>query len=140
VLKRDFAPNRQYGETQHMKNHNNLLGKVAGVDGLKTGYTEGAGYCLSATAQRNGRRVIAVIMGSFGPNGQIDKGKARDLKTVELIEQGFAKLPPAPATPMVAAAPAGSPIAPAPKPAAPAAAEAAPDGEQPLKFSVPKKK
>jgi D-alanyl-D-alanine carboxypeptidase (penicillin-binding protein 5/6) len=140
VLNRDFAPNRQFGETQHMKNHNNLLGKVAGVDGLKTGYTEGAGYCLSATAQRNGRRVIAVIMGSFGPNGQIDKGKARDLKTVELLEQGFAKLPPAPATPMVAAAPAGSPIAPAPKPATPPATEAAPDGEQPLKFSVPKKK
>lgn len=140
VVQRDFAPNRQYGETQHMKNHNNLLGKVAGVDGLKTGYTEGAGYCLSATAQRNGRRVIAVVMGSFGPHGQIDKGKTRDLKTVELLEKGFAALPPGPAAPVAAASPitpSASPIVPAPKAAAP---EAAPAGEQPLKFSVPKKK
>ena len=41
-----------------MDNHNNLLGKIAGVDGLKTGFTNGAGFCLSATAQRDGRRVI----------------------------------------------------------------------------------
>ena len=92
VHNRDFGTERKQGP-QHMKNHNNLLGKVAGVDGLKTGYTEGAGYCLSATAERNGRRVIVVIMGSFGPNGQIDRGKARDLKAVELIERGFAAQP-----------------------------------------------
>ena len=92
---RDFGAGRKDGP-QHMINHNNLLGKVTGVDGLKTGYTEGAGYCLSATAERNGRRVIAVIMGSFGPNGQVDKGKTRDLKAIELIEQGFAALPAAP--------------------------------------------
>jgi D-alanyl-D-alanine carboxypeptidase (penicillin-binding protein 5/6) len=92
VRLRDFGAERKQGP-QHMKNHNNLLGKVAGVDGLKTGYTEGAGYCLSATAERNGRRVIVVIMGAFGPNGQKDLGKARDLKAVELIEQGFAALP-----------------------------------------------
>ena len=88
VRNRDFGANRKDGP-QHMRNHNNLLGKVAGVDGLKTGYTAGAGYCLSATAERNGRRVIAVIMGSFGPNGEIDKGRARDLKAIELIERGF---------------------------------------------------
>jgi D-alanyl-D-alanine carboxypeptidase (penicillin-binding protein 5/6) len=76
-----------------MHNHNNLLGKIAGVDGLKTGYTQSAGYCLSATAERNGRRIITVIMGSFGPGRQIDKGRARDLKAVELIERGFAALP-----------------------------------------------
>jgi D-alanyl-D-alanine carboxypeptidase (penicillin-binding protein 5/6) len=92
VRNRDFGAGRKQGP-QHMKNHNNLLGKVDGVDGLKTGYTEGAGYCLSATAQRNGRRVIVVIMGSFGPNGQKDLGRARDLKAVELIERGFAALP-----------------------------------------------
>ena len=69
------------------ENHNNLLGKVAGVDGLKTGYTGGAGYCLSATAERDGRRVIAVIRDSFGPYGQFDTGRARDLKAIELIER-----------------------------------------------------
>ena len=88
VRNRDFGAGRK-GGPQHMRNHNNLLGKVAGVDGLKTGYTAGAGYCLSATAERNGRRIIAVIMGSFGHNGEIDKGRARDLKTIELIEAGF---------------------------------------------------
>ncbi len=92
IRDRDFGTERKQGP-QHMRNHNNLLGKVAGVDGLKTGYTEGAGYCLSATAERNGRRVIVVIMGSFGPNGQIDKGRTRDLKAVELLERGFAAQP-----------------------------------------------
>jgi D-alanyl-D-alanine carboxypeptidase len=92
VRNRDFGAARPTGP-QHMKNHNNLLGKIAGVDGLKTGYTIGAGYCLSATAERNGRRVITVIMGAFGPNGEIDKGKYRDLKAIELIERGFAALP-----------------------------------------------
>ena len=69
-----------------MNNHNNLLGKVAGVDGLKTGYTKGAGYCLAATAERNGRRLIIVVMGS-------PDSKTRDLKTIELIERGFATPP-----------------------------------------------
>ena len=91
VQHRDFGLNRKQGP-QHMKNHNNLLGKVAGVDGLKTGYTASAGYCLSATAERRGRRVIVVIMGSFGPNGQRDLGKTRDLKAIELIERGFTAL------------------------------------------------
>jgi D-alanyl-D-alanine carboxypeptidase len=92
VRERDFGTGRAKGP-QHMRNHNNLLGKIPGVDGLKTGYTQSAGYCLSATAERNGHRVITVIMGSFGPGRQIDKGRARDLKAVELIERGFAALP-----------------------------------------------
>ncbi len=75
-----------------MTNHDHLLG-VPGVDGLKTGYTAAAGYCLSSTAGRDGRRVIVVIMGSFGPGGQIDGGKARDKTAAELLERGFAALP-----------------------------------------------
>lgn len=143
VQKRDFGPNRAKGPLK-MENHNKLLGKVDGVDGLKTGYTEGAGYCLSATAQRNGRRVIAVIMGSFGPNGQIDKGHARDLKMMELLERGFSALPPGPTTPALAATgplqPASaSPLSPAPKPAAPASPPTSAGGDAPLKFSIPKK-
>lgn len=135
VQRRDFGANRVKGP-MHMENHNTLLGKVAGVDGLKTGYTAGAGYCLSATARRNGRRVIAVIMGSFGPGGQIDKGRARDMKTIELLERGFAALPPAPAR-----ADPALPISPAPKPTAPASApaSAAASGDAPVKFTMPKK-
>lgn len=133
VIKRDFGPDRPKGP-QHMENHNKLLGKVAGVDGLKTGFTDAAGYCLSATAQRNGRRVIMVIMGSLGPNGQRDLGRARDIKAIDLIERGFAVLPPAPA-PTVAASPEDALIKPAPRPAAPPPAK-----EEPmLRLNIPKK-
>lgn len=89
VRERDFGPARTGGPMK-MRNHNNLLGKIPGVDGLKTGYTQSAGYCLSATAERNGRRIITVIMGSLGPGRQIDRGRARDLKTIELLDRGFA--------------------------------------------------
>jgi D-alanyl-D-alanine carboxypeptidase (penicillin-binding protein 5/6) len=138
VAKRDFAPNRPKGP-QHMENHNKLLGKVAGVDGLKTGFTDGAGYCLSATAQRNGRRVIVVIMGSLGPNGQRDLGRSRDLKAIELLERGFAALPPAPVPPPRPAV--DTPITPAPRTTAPVATTpaATPAAEPMIKFSVPKR-
>lgn len=113
VRERAFGTSRTQGPIM-MRNHNNLLGKIAGVDGLKTGYTASAGYCLSATAERNGRRVIAVIMGSFGPGRTIDKGRARDLKMIELIDRGFAALP---AGPVVVRT--GAPASQAPAPAAP---------------------
>lgn len=69
-----------------MRNHNHLLGKLAGCDGLKTGFFTAAGFSLSTTVERNGRRVIAVVMGS-------EASKTRDFKTMELIEKGFAALP-----------------------------------------------
>lgn len=134
VVQRDFGTSRPKGP-QHMENHNKLLGKVAGVDGLKTGFTAGAGYCLSATAQRNGRRIILVIMGSLGPNGQFDKGRARDLKAIDLLERGFAALPPA--APAPAVSPDDALIKPAPRPAPPASV---PAKEEPmLRINVPKK-
>ncbi len=89
VQERDFGAERKQGALK-MRNHNNLLGKIPGVDGLKTGYTRSAGYCLSATAERSGRRIVAVIMGSFGPGGEVDRGRARDLKMIQLIDRGFA--------------------------------------------------
>jgi len=85
VQVRDFGVNRPNGPV-HMINHDHLLGKIPGVDGLKTGFTNSAGFCLAATAQRNGRRVIVVVMGS-------PDRKVRDLKVAELMEQGFASLP-----------------------------------------------
>jgi D-alanyl-D-alanine carboxypeptidase (penicillin-binding protein 5/6) len=101
VLKYASIKERMFGTgvratPMRMDNHNKLLDRIAGVDGLKTGYTQSAGYCLSATAERNGRRVIMVIMGSFGPGRTVDKGRARDFKSIELIEQGFAAQPSAP--------------------------------------------
>lgn len=124
VRDRDFAPNRPKGPI-HMENHNRLIGRVIGVDGLKTGYTENAGYCLSATASRNGRRVIAVIMGCFGPNGEKDFGRSRDQKMIELLERGFAALNAGPATTAAVPTPATKPTAPAIKPASTAIAKPA---------------
>jgi len=48
---------------QTMVNHNGLLGHMPGVDGLKTGFTNAAGFNLSASAMRNGHRLIAVVLG-----------------------------------------------------------------------------
>ena len=46
-----------------MSNHNHLLGRMPGVDGFKTGFTNAAGYNLAASAVRNGHRLIAVVHG-----------------------------------------------------------------------------
>jgi D-alanyl-D-alanine carboxypeptidase (penicillin-binding protein 5/6) len=69
-----------------MTNHNHLLGKIPGVDGLKTGFTDGAGFCLAATAEREGRRIIVVMMDS-------PDSRTRDLNVQELINQAFAAIP-----------------------------------------------
>jgi D-alanyl-D-alanine carboxypeptidase (penicillin-binding protein 5/6) len=45
-----------------MRSSNNLLGRVKGVRGLKTGYTPGAGRCLVAVADRDGVQVLAVLL------------------------------------------------------------------------------
>jgi D-alanyl-D-alanine carboxypeptidase (penicillin-binding protein 5/6) len=91
VLKYTSVRRRMFGSPPRAKpvdmvNHDHLLEKVAGVDGLKTGYTVGAGYCLSATAERNGRRVIVVAMG--GTTTQ-----SRDRAVIQLLDRGFAALP-----------------------------------------------
>lgn len=69
-----------------MRNHNHLLGRVAGCDGFKTGYFQAAGFSIVATAQRNGVRIIAIVMGS-------KDRKVRDAKAEELLAKGFALVP-----------------------------------------------
>jgi D-alanyl-D-alanine carboxypeptidase len=46
-----------------MRNHNHLLGAVKGVDGIKTGYTRTSGFNLITSVHRDGRHIIAVILG-----------------------------------------------------------------------------
>ena len=46
-----------------MRNHNHLLGAVEGVDGIKTGYTRASGFNLISSVHRDGRHIIAVILG-----------------------------------------------------------------------------
>ena len=62
--------------------HNHLLKKFKGADGMKTGYTSAAGYNIVTSAERNGRRVIAVTMGH-------DSIKNRDLKVAQLMNKGL---------------------------------------------------
>lgn len=73
-----------------MRNHNHLLGALPGCDGLKTGYFAAAGYSVAVTAERQGKRVITVILGS-------EQRVTRDVKAKELCERGFALALAAPA-------------------------------------------
>lgn len=66
-------------------NTNRLLGNYEGLDGLKTGFTSMAGYNLTATALRDGVRLISVTM-----NAKTIKDRSKD--TVALLNYGFAKL------------------------------------------------
>jgi len=72
-----------------MRTHNHLLKDVSGCDGLKTGFFQAAGFSIAATAKRNGVRIIALVLGS-------QNRKVRDKKAVELLEKGFAMVPPRP--------------------------------------------
>lgn len=59
-----------------LKNVNQLLGKIPGVSGLKTGRTQAAGECLVTTAQKNGKKILIVVLGSqdrFGETEQLLK-------------------------------------------------------------------
>ncbi|MEC8082479.1 MAG: D-alanyl-D-alanine carboxypeptidase family protein [Pseudomonadota bacterium] len=63
-------------------NRNKLLWRDKTVDGLKTGHTDAAGYCLAASAVRNGTRLIAVVMGT-------NSDEARASETQKLLNYGF---------------------------------------------------
>jgi D-alanyl-D-alanine carboxypeptidase len=62
-----------------IRGHNDLLGRVAGVDGLKTGYIRASGFNLATSVGRGGRRIVAVVMGG-------ETAKARNAHMEELIE------------------------------------------------------
>jgi D-alanyl-D-alanine carboxypeptidase (penicillin-binding protein 5/6) len=62
------------GITQH--NRNSLLWRDPSVDGIKTGHTAAAGYCLAASAEREGMRLITVVMGSSGEKKRADDSQA----------------------------------------------------------------
>ena len=65
-------------------NTNRLVRFYDGVDGLKTGYTEDAGYCMTATASKDGMRVIAVVMGE-------ETSKIRNQEVSEMLDYAFAQ-------------------------------------------------
>src|SRR3954469_4498566 len=66
-----------------MRNHNKLLGRVEGVDGIKTGYTRASGFNLVSSVRRGSRHIVAVVLGGAS-------GGARDARMRSLIEQQIA--------------------------------------------------
>ena len=70
------------GTSTWMVNTNKLIKYYNGLDGLKTGYTTNAGYCLTATAKRGGMRLISVLMKE--PTSQV-----RNSETIDLLNYGF---------------------------------------------------
>lgn len=64
------------------QNRNLLLWRDASVDGMKTGYTQAAGYCLIASAEREGMRLVSVVMGTSSK-------KARANESQKMLNYGF---------------------------------------------------
>jgi D-alanyl-D-alanine carboxypeptidase len=67
------------------RNHNRLLKSYNGTDGIKTGYTRASGFNLVSSVQRNGRHIIAVVLGG-------KTAKSRDSHMVKLLDRGFTKM------------------------------------------------
>jgi D-alanyl-D-alanine carboxypeptidase len=65
-----------------MRNHNHLLGRIEGLDGIKTGYTRSSGFNLMTNVRRDGRQIVAVVMGGSSAAG-------RDRIMVDLIAQNI---------------------------------------------------
>ncbi len=81
---------RRYG------NHNRLLGRVKGVDGIKTGYIRASGFNLVTSVRRDGRHIVAVVMGGR-------TGKSRNAQMTKLINRYLPKASRGPKTAPVVA-------------------------------------
>jgi D-alanyl-D-alanine carboxypeptidase len=93
ALIRDFPEYSSYWHIPAIKfgrrvtrNYNPLLGRYAGADGMKTGFICASGFNLVATAQRDNKRLIAVVLGA-------PSGAARAMKAAQMLESGFHQNP-----------------------------------------------
>jgi D-alanyl-D-alanine carboxypeptidase len=75
-------PSIRYGR-RITQNFNRLIGRYPGADGFKTGFICASGYNLVASATRDGRRLIAVVLGS-------SSGTMRSVRAAQLLDRGFA--------------------------------------------------
>lgn len=89
IIQLTSEPQIQLASTKERVSNTNLMLltdneslRVQGLDGLKTGFTDEAGYCFTGTAKRGGRRLISVIMGA-------ETEVARFTETKKLLEKGF---------------------------------------------------
>jgi D-alanyl-D-alanine carboxypeptidase len=87
ALQDDFPRSFSYFRTKSFRwndkvypNHNKLLGRVEGVNGIKTGYTRASGFNLVCSAKRGRSEIIAVVLGG-------SSGAARDARMTELLEE-----------------------------------------------------
>ncbi|WFU17565.1 D-alanyl-D-alanine carboxypeptidase family protein [Bradyrhizobium sp. CB3481] len=74
-------PSIRYGR-RVTQNFNKLIGRYPGADGFKTGFICASGYNLVASATRNGKRLIAVVLGA-------SSGQARAVRAAQMMERGF---------------------------------------------------
>ena len=107
ALRRDFPQYFKYFSTKSFNwkgrkfgNHNKLLSKFDGTDGIKTGYINASGFNLVATTERNGVRLVGVVFGG-------KTGKSRDKHMISLLNRQFERIKPVqvkstplPATPL----------------------------------------
>ncbi len=80
----EYTMRAQTTKRPQLWNYNKLLRRYQGVDGVKTGYTTESGYCLAATAERNGLRLIAVVLGAA-----CDANREEDIR--KLLDYGYRK-------------------------------------------------
>ena len=87
ALREHFPKKFRYFKTRSFKygrrrfpNHNRLLGRIKGVDGIKTGYTRASGFNLVSSVSRGNRRIIAVVLGG-------KTGRARNAQMARLISK-----------------------------------------------------
>jgi D-alanyl-D-alanine carboxypeptidase len=99
---RYFSTERFVFRGSAMTNHNHLLGRVDGVDGIKTGYTRASGFNLVTSVRRAGRHIVAVVLGGRS-SGQ------RDARMRDLIDTQIARASTKPASTSIAEAPAPEP-------------------------------
>ena len=101
ALIRDFPDYyRWYSEKEYsfnnirQHNRNNLLWRDPAVDGLKTGHTEAAGYCLASSAKREGMRLVSVVLGSSSETSRVNESQSlfnygfRFYETFQLYKAG----------------------------------------------------
>jgi D-alanyl-D-alanine carboxypeptidase len=91
-LQADFPQQYAYFRTtafrwnnRHIHNHNHMLSAYEGMDGIKTGYTRMSGFNLTSSVERNGHRIIAVVMGGTS-------AATRDAQMAHLIEGAFEEI------------------------------------------------
>ena len=91
ALREHFPRRFRYFQTRNFKlgrrnyrNHNRLLGKVRGVDGIKTGYTRASGFNLVSSVSSGNRRIVAVVMGGRS-------GRSRNATMTRLIKKFLPK-------------------------------------------------